>query len=133
MVSLTWLQCPTAKEHVFRQLGSYLHSRSVLGATVILGEWSAAFCVYHTKLHYLCIVFYFFLSDVVRCLDGFTLGNVQLGHHVTVMLVVPMTFPLAPKHLIISLIPQIYLLYDQLLCYRTVDTLPARSRLLTVT
>lgn len=75
----------------------------------------------------------FFLSDVVRCLDGFTLGNVQLGHHVTVMLVVPMTFPLAPKHLIISLIPQIYLLYDQLLCYRTIDTLPARSRLLTVT
>lgn len=80
-----------------------------------------------------CFVFLFFLSDVVRCLDGFTLGNVQLGHHVTVMLVVPMTFPLAPKHLIISLIPQIYLLYDQLLCYRTIDTLPARSRLLTVT
>lgn len=50
-----------------------------------------------------------------RCLDSFTLGNVQLDHRVTVMLIVLHDTPLGPIYVIVSLTYHIYPLYDQLL------------------
>lgn len=67
-----------------------------------VGPFSQRSCLWQWLIY-----LFIFGCDVFRCLDSFTLGNVQLDHRVTVMLIVLHDTPLGPTCHCFSDIPHL--------------------------